>query len=101
MTSKRSCILVLAVGIMGYFLVKAKVQGRNVKAIVNRMAKYILTILVIFLAMYFVTKLMKLDIVRHTLISSKQKEYMQVSKEEGKREAVIWTKNYSTRNRRP
>ena len=32
---------------------------------------------------------------------SKQKEYMQVSKEEGKREAVIWTKNYSTRNRRP
>ena len=63
MTSKRSCILVLAVGIMGYFLVKAKVQGRNVKAIVNRMAKYILTILVIFLAMYFVTKLMKLDIV--------------------------------------
>ena len=63
MTSKRSCILVLAVGIMGYFLVKAKVQGRNVKAIVNRMAKYILAILVIFLAMYFVTKLMKLDIV--------------------------------------
>ena len=63
MTSKRSCILVLAVGIMGYFLVKAKVQGRNVKAIVNKMAKYILAILVIFFAMYFVTKLMKLDIV--------------------------------------
>ncbi len=61
MTSKQSCILVLAVGIMGYFLVKAKVQGRNVKAIVNRMAKYILAIFAIFLAMYFVTKLMKLD----------------------------------------
>lgn len=63
MTSKRSCILVLAVGIMGYFLVKAKVQGRNVKAIVNRIAKYIIAIFAIFLAMYFVTKLMKLDIV--------------------------------------
>ena len=56
MTSKRSCILVLAVGIMGYFLVKAKVQGRNVKAIVNRMAKYILTILVIFFGNVFCDK---------------------------------------------
>ena len=45
MTSKRSCILVLAVGIMGYFLVKAKVQGRNVKAIVNRMANIFLQFL--------------------------------------------------------
>ena len=48
---------------MGYFLVKAKVQGRNVKAIVNRIAKYIIAIFAIFLAMYFVTKLMKMDIV--------------------------------------
>lgn len=63
MTSKRSCILVLAVGIIGYFLVKAKVQGKNIRAIINRMAKYVIAILVIFIAMYFVTKLMKLDIV--------------------------------------
>ena len=56
MTSKRSCILVLAVGIMGYFLVKAKVQGRNVKAIVNRMAKYILAIFVNFFGNVFCDK---------------------------------------------
>lgn len=62
MTSKRSCVLVLGGGVIAYFFLKAKIQGRNLTTVFNRIAKYILLIIAIFLVMYLVTIYLQLDI---------------------------------------
>ena len=63
MTSKRSCILVLSIGTICYFMVKAKIQGRSMNAIINRMVKYLFIIIMIFIGMYLVTIYLNLDII--------------------------------------
>ena len=55
MTSKRSCVLVLGVGIVAYFALKAKIQGKNIKAVFERFIKYLIIIIVLFVISYLVT----------------------------------------------
>lgn len=63
MTSKRSCVLVLGVGIVAYFALKAKIQGKNIKAVFERFIKYLIIIIVLFVISYLVTLYLNLDIV--------------------------------------
>ncbi len=54
MTSKRSCIIVIAVGIITYYLIKAFVYGNNIRSVINKVAKYVIAVLLIFAVLYFV-----------------------------------------------
>lgn len=63
MTSKRSCVLVIALGMVCYYFTKARIQSRNIRAIFNKIIKYVIVIILLFLIMYFFALQMGLDII--------------------------------------
>ena len=63
MTSKRSCILVIAGGMIAYYIVKAHITGRNISQVVYKFFKYTIIVLVVFVGLYFVVLRINPDLI--------------------------------------